>query len=363
MRNLIAFIAILSLLGACTQPEPEDLAGKKQLLLEKKKALRELETQIETLQKDIAKLDTTRKEETRQLITVAKVGKKTFSRFVEIQSNVETTDAVMASSETGGRILSLNTDEGRQVKKGQLIAKLDMETVNKQIDEVEKSKELAVELYERQKRLWDQNIGSEVQYLQAKNSVERLDKSLESLRFQLTKANVYAPISGVVNTVFAEGGEMAGPGTPIIEIINTRQVKVVADVPERYLRAVQKGEKVKVHFPALELEKEARVSLLGRTIDPANRTFDVEVELSNPKGLLKPNLLAIMYINDFKEDDAVTIPLELVQQDVSGRDFVYIAEKGTAGLFAKKVFIETGESADGEIIIKEGLQGGEDLIV
>ncbi|MEM9916751.1 MAG: efflux RND transporter periplasmic adaptor subunit [Bacteroidota bacterium] len=365
MRNLITFFAIAFLLAACSAPqaEPTDLAGMKKSLREKRAELKELEAAIGKLQKDIAKLDTTKKEEVRQLVTTTAVDKRNFSRFVEIQSNVQTVDAVMASSETGGRILKLNVDEGSYVKKGQLIARVDLESIDKQIEEVKKSKELAVQLYDRQKRLWDQNIGSEVQYLQAKNNVERLDKSLESLDHQLTKANVYAPISGVVNMVMIESGETAPPGGPIVEIINTSRVKVVADVPERYLRAVRKGERVKVSFPAIEEEKEARVSMIGRTIDPANRTFAVEVELSNPKGLLKPNLLAIMFINDFSEDNAVTVPVEVVQQDVSGRDFVFVAEKGTAGLFAKKVFIEVGESYEGEVIIKDGLQGGESLIV
>ena len=234
MRNLITFFAIAFLLAACSAPqaEPTDLAGMKKSLREKRAELKELEAAIGKLQKDIAKLDTTKKEEVRQLVTTTAVDKRNFSRFVEIQSNVQTVDAVMASSETGGRILKLNVDEGSYVKKGQLIARVDLESIDKQIEEVKKSKELAVQLYDRQKRLWDQNIGSEVQYLQAKNNVERLDKSLESLDHQLTKANVYAPISGVVNMVMIESGETAPPGGPIVEIITTSRVKVVADVPE-----------------------------------------------------------------------------------------------------------------------------------
>lgn len=297
------------------------------------------------------------------MVTAQKVERKTFERFVDIQSNVESDDIVIASSETGGRLISVSVEEGAIVRKGQLIAKVDMESVNKQIDELNKSLELAADVYERQKRLWDQNIGSEMQYLQAKNSKERIEKTLETTKFQLTKANVYAPISGTVDMVFLKAGEMAAPGAPIAQIISIGSVKVVADVPEKYLKAIKRGELVTIKFPALDMETKAKVSLIGSTINPANRTFKVEVKVPNPKGLLKPNLLAGMLINDFIQKDVVVVPLELVQQEVSGRSYVYIKGENEEGAHAKKVIVETGESYEGEIIILSGLEGGEEIIV
>ncbi len=362
----LSFIGLL-LFTACNSANsssgPDDLEGKKQVLREKRTMLNELKSEIATLEAEIGKLDPSTQEKASRLVTVTTVKRRDFERFVDIQASVQESESVYASSETGGRIIQLAVKEGQAVRRGQLIAKLDLESMEKQIAELEKSRELALELFDRQKRLWDQNIGSEVQYLQAKNNLERMDKSLETIRFQLTKSKVYAPISGFVDKELLKSGEMASPGQPIVSILKTDVVKVVADVPETYLRAIKQGEKVVINFPALDIEKEAKVSLIGRTINPANRTFTVEVKMANPKGLYKPNLLSVMKINDFTEKDVVIIPLELVQQDVHGKDYIFIKGNGADGDIAQKVFVKTGESYNGEIIITEGLKGGETIIV
>jgi membrane fusion protein, multidrug efflux system len=291
------------------------------------------------------------------------VKKQNFERFIDIQSNVRSGEAVMASSETGGRLLQVNIKEGQSVSKGQLIGKVDMEAVNKQIAELETGLALVVDIYERQQRLWDQKIGSEMQVLKAKNDKERLEKSLETARFQLTKANVYAPISGIVDMVFLKSGEMAGPGTPIAQILDVRSVKVVADLPENYLGVIKKGEEVTIKFPAINEERKARVSLIGSSINPANRTFEVEVDMNNSNGLLKPNLLALMKIRDFAQKDVIVLPLVVVQQEVSGKSFIYIKAEGEEGAMAQKVYVETGESYDGNIIVTKGLNGNEEIIM
>lgn len=366
MKYLLYLITLTVLLSACggnTETEwPEDLEGKKALLNTKKADLRTLEKDIAKLEEEIAELEPD-KEVSRELVTIQKVERADFQHFVEIQGSVQSDDFVNASSETGGRIVQLNVQEGQNIRKGQLVAKLDLESVNKQIAELETSLNLANDVYNRQKRLWDQNIGSEMQYLQAKNNKERLEKSLETIQYQLTKAEVYAPISGVVEVVNLKAGEMATPGMPIITILNTSKVKVVANVPESHLKAIRRGEMVTIQFPALDSETKARVSRIGNTIHPSNRTFDVEVELSNAQGLYKPNLLAIMMLNDKTVEDVPTIPLELVQQEVSGRSFVYISADGEDGAFAKKVYVTTGDNYEGKIVIEEGLEGGEDLLV
>ncbi len=366
MKYLSPLILVVLLVFAC-QPEPTyptDLVGKQNLLKEKQKELRAITKLIGKLELEIDSLDPNAKQEKpKTLVTTQSVKKKNFERFIDIQSSVESDDIVMASSETGGRLLSMTVKEGNHVKKGQAIAAVDLESVNKQIDELNKALELAADVYERQKRLWDQNIGSEIQYLQAKNNKERLEKSLETAKFQLTKANVYAPISGVVDMVFLKSGEMAAPGQPIIQILSTGTVKVVADVPEKYLTSVKKGEKVSIKFPSLDKEVQARVSLIGSTINPANRTFKVEVNVPNRGGILKPNLLASMLISDYAANDVVVVPLELVQQEVSGNSFVFIKSENSEGAIAKKVMVKIGESYNNEVIITEGLKGGEELIV
>lgn len=367
MKYLIPLLALVFFLGACGQGPvsegPASLEEKRALLKDKQAQLKELNSQITQLEKEIAEMDPKSSEKARRLVTTAPVGRTDFQHYVEIQGSVKADDYVDVTSETAGRILRLTVDEGDQVRAGQLIAELDLEQLQKQIDEVHKSLELANTVYERQKRLWEKNIGSEIQYLEAKNSKERLEKSLETLKYQLTKSEVHAPAAGVVERVALQAGELAMPGAPIVQILNPRKLKVTAAVPETYLRAVRRGERVRVEFPALNLEQDARVSLIGTSIDPANRTFEVEADIQSENGLLKPNLLAVMYIKDDEQKDVVSIPLEMVQQEVSGKDYVYIKAEGKDGPFAKKVYVKTGESYNGNIVIREGLRGGEELIM
>ena len=340
---------------------PQDLAEKKALLVKKQSEFDALKAEINALKADIEKEEPP-KEKSRRLVTTTTAERTDFDHYVSIQGSVQSDEYVYASSEMGGRILKMNLKEGQSVRKGQLVATIDMEVVDKQIAEIEKSLELAVDIYERQKRLWDQNIGSEMQFLQAKNNKERLEKSLETIKFQTTKANVYAPISGVVEMVNLKSGEMAAPGLPIVQLLNTNKVKVVASVPENYLASIRKGEEVTIKLPALNEEKTARVSRIGSTVNPSNRTFEVEVNLSNPKGIYKPNLLAEMLINDKSESDVVVVPVELVQQDVSGKSYVVLAKEGAEGLAAEKVFVQTGDSYNNQIVVTEGLKGGETLV-
>jgi RND family efflux transporter MFP subunit len=244
-----------------------------------------------------------------------------------------------------------------------LIAELDLEQINKQIAELDKSLELAEDVFARQERLWEQNIGSEIQYLEAKNSVERLRKSKETLEFQMTKSKVYAPISGVVDQVNMEAGELAMAGAPIINILSTNRLQVVADLPENYLQTVKRGDRVKINYPSVNYEQEARIALIGSTIDPSNRTFKIEVNTGNPGGRLKPNLLAIVKVKEFEIEDAIVLPLSLIQQEVGGQKYIMIVGEGKGGApVAQKVNIKTGESYDGKVVIVSGLDGSEQII-
>ncbi len=371
MKYIIPIAALAMLIATGCQPQeatsqgefPESLEEKRALLKEKRVELSQLTESVEKLEAAIAKQDPTMVANKRKLVTAEPVERGTFEHFVEIQASVEADDYINVTSEVAGRITNLTVEEGDNVRKGQLIAQLDLEQLEKQMAEVKKSLELANTVYERQKRLWDQNIGSEIQYLEAKNNKERLEKSIETLEFQLTKSELYAPVSGVVEEVYLKSGELASPGMPIIQILNPNKLKAVADVPESYLRSVNRGEKVRIAFPALDEEQKATVTMIGRTIDPSNRTFAVEARLSARNPLIKPNLLATMFIRDKMEEDVVTIPLEMVQQEVGGKDYVYIVEQSDKGPQAKKVYIKTGDAYDGNIVIKKGLEGGETLIL
>lgn len=365
-------IALLCVIGACLlacQPKvkedvvPSDLAGKKAYLKERQKELKELEASIESVQAEIIELDPTLKKAP-TLVTVDTLKKGSFERFATLQGNIIAEDLVNASSEIGGRILDIYVREGQNVRRGQLIAKIDLETIQKQIAEIETSLELANTVFERQKRLWDQNIGSEIQFLQAKNNKERLEKSLESIQFQLSKQNVYSPSSGVVEREIRQPGELTSAGGPIIQILNTNKVKIVVDAPESYLGIVKRGDYVDLIIPALEEEFKAKISLLGRMIDPANRTFKIEVDLNNRSGKYKPNLAAEMLVKDLQVNDVLVVPVNLVQEEVSGDKYVYVIDDINASkLNSRKAYISTGENYEDNVIIEEGLTEGDLIII
>ncbi|MEM1122300.1 MAG: efflux RND transporter periplasmic adaptor subunit, partial [Bacteroidota bacterium] len=171
------------------------------------------------------------------------------------------------------------------------------------------------------------------------------------------------PTSGIVTIVGAEQGEVASPGMPILQILNVEKVKVVADIPETFLGKIKKGQYVDIRFPALDKTIRERISRLGSTIDAANRTFEVVVNLNNKQKLYKPNLLALFLVKDFEATDVPVVPVAMVQQDVSGKDFVFIKKETDKGPVAQKVMVKTGENYNGNIIIQSGLQGGEELII
>lgn len=363
--TIVLFLSILILFSCKKDPvnsiAPSDLAGKQKLLASKKDDLRKLETEIANLQKEVEDLGP--KIVTPNIPVFASLlESKTFTSYAKVQGNLASDDFVNASSETGGRILQLTVNEGDYVEQGQQIATMDVVTVQKQLDELKTAYELAQTVFERQERLWKQNIGSELQYLEAKNNKERVEKSMETIQSQLGKRTVVAPISGYVDRVVMKQGEMSSPGMPIVQILNTGRLKIVASVPEIYLESVRKGQYVDVFLPALNKEMKKRISLIGRTIDPANRTFKIEMETSNPGNVLKPNLLAEITLKDKEVKDAIVIPVDLIRQDVSGNRYVFIVDKKDTSHYARKVTIEIGDSYLSETIVTMGLEGGEMLI-
>ena len=364
MKYILGTI-ICVLFFACGAPEaawPEDLAGKQNMLTEKKNALKSITADIDKLEKELNKLMPA-KEEKKFAVNVLPLKRETFTSYAKIQGAVMTDNVVMASSETGGRIVNMTINEGDYVNANQLIATMDAGTIENQLDELTTRLNLAKTVFERQERLWNQKIGSELQYLEAKANVEGIEKSMVTIRSQLAKKDVFSPISGYADKIFLKQGEMASPGMPIIQILNTGQVKIVADVPESYLSSVKRGDFVDIYFPALDKDMKKKVTMVGRSIDPSNRTFKIEMNSGNPGGVLKPNLLAELNIIDKKIADQVIIPLEVIQQEVTGKRFVYIVDNSDSKTpRAKKVYVDTGDSFDNKIVVTEGLEGTETLV-
>ena len=365
MKKIFIYILLASLAACSPKTDnstiPEDLEGKKQFLSAKKKELKELKTQIDKVSKQIAKLDPPKEKPAKPVATQI-LKSKEFKRFVEVPANIVAEDIVNASSDMGGRLLGVNVKEGQYVKKGQLIATTDMSNLENQIAELKTSLSLATTVFERQKRLWDQNIGSELQFLEAETNKERLEKSLQTIQTQANKKNVYAPISGIVDKKYLSQGEIASPGMPIVQILNTGKIKVVADLQESMLQSIKMGDMVDVYYPALDKTIKSKITLVGRSIDPSNRTFKVEIATNSMGGQLKPNLMAEVRFNDLTQSNAVVIPVETIQEDVKGNKFVFKAKASGNKKIAEKTYIEVGESSEDGAIILIGLEEGDELI-
>lgn len=364
MKNITSILLLMFLALSCGEKtiDLNNVNEVKAELKKKKDAKKVLEIGIADLSEILLVLEP-RKEKTPLLITTQTLEASDFKRMIEVQASVISDDQVYVSSEIGGRLLSVQVKEGQYVKRGQLVARVDLQSLQDQKSELETSMSLTKDIYDRQKRLWDQNIGSEIQYLQAKNNFDRFQKTMATLNTQLGKANIYSPISGVVDKEFLKAGEIAAPGAPIVQMFNPNKLKIKADIPETYLGKVKKGDKVEVSIPALSHKMTKSVTLLGRTIDPSNRTFKVEVASDSKNGTIKPNLLAALKFNDYSKKEAITVPLEIVQQEVSGKKFVYTASKKDGKNIAVKSYVITGEDYQGDIIIEKGLSASDQVII
>lgn len=359
IKIFLTLLAIISLAG-CKQQD--DLAAKKQQLEELKKQQENIHFQIMELEKEILSNDSTALTEKKKgkLITTFTVAEKPFTSYIEIQGNAESDQNVAVSAEMGGRVTDIAVEDGDVVQKGQLLVKLDDDLIVKQIEDVRVSYDLAVTVFQKQESLWKKNIGSEIQYLEAKNGKETLEKKLQTLQTQLEKTRIKAPVSGTVELIRIKQGETAAPGFPLLNVVNLDLIKVKADMPERYIASVKKGGEVVIAFPSLGIEKKAVVASAGNIINPSNRTFRVEVEIPNKDHALKANLLALIKLSEYQNPKALTIPTRIILRE-NNQDFVYVVAQNSEPV-AQKRSITAGKSYGGETEILSGLTQGEALV-
>ncbi len=366
LTQLLIGSLLLATLSACGGEEefkvPEDREEQLAMLDAKKREIREIKTQIAELER--AAGEDTKAVDTR-LVKAKTLEAIDFKREVELQAVVESDETAIVTVEVPGRVTSVLVEDGQYVKKGQTVVRIDLESVNVQKAELATNLSLAKDILSRQERLRAQNIGTELQYLEAKNAVDRLENSLQQLDLNLAKSAIKAPISGTVEQKMVNAGEFAAPGMPLMQILDAATVKVVADVPESYLRSVKKGQKVRVEFPNIDVSREAKVSDIGRTIDAANRTFRVELDLNNRDRLLKPNMLASVYLVDYQNDDVIVAGSETILEEIDGREYVYLAKpmEGENGVYtATKAYVETGENDAINRELKSGVSPGDILV-
>lgn len=364
MKKFILFFALAALLVACGgEDEPKTVEEKEKKVVEYRKSIAEINQKITALEADIKAAKGKNPEDDYRTVEFINLESSTFRHFVEVQGNVESDKNVQVFPKTPGTIVSLKASEGQFVNAGQVIAEIDADQLRKAISEMETRLEMSKTIFERQSNLWKQKIGSEIQFLQAKNNYESLQKSIETQKEALSNAYVKAPISGILDEYMQNAGEMANPAMPIARVVNLSVVEVNAEVSEAYTKSVKRGDEVQVSFPAIDLEMPVRVSLIGQTINPKNRTFRIELKVPNKEGYLKPNAMAVVKIKDFEKENAVSIPANILQQSTNGDRFVYVVREKDGNYQVEKVIVKVGQTYKGKTLIKEGLKAGDKLVV
>ena len=353
--KLLPLLALSLVVASCAT---DGLDAKKAELEALKSQLSEINTQIKALEEELTKEDPAFAAANKKslLITTAAAKKGEFTHYVEVTGSVLSKKNVSISSETVGRILDVPAIEGMRVSKGQVLATIDAESIQRNIEELENNLSLARTVFEKQERLWKQKIGTEIQFLEAKNRKEGLEKSLASIKTQLSKAVVKAPFNGTVETVRVRVGELVQPGTPMFQFVGESDLFIEADISESYVGVLSKGDSVEVSFPSINKVMKTKVSAIGSIINPNNRTFKVEVFLPNiPE--VKPNMISVLKIQDYKNKESVIVPTHLILADNRG-DYLFTVENGVA----KKKYIKRGYTFADETEVVEGLTGIETLV-
>lgn len=357
-------ICTLFLIAACSgnKEENKDLAGKKAELEKLTKERDAIAAKITTLETEIQKMSGNTATEKTKLVEVTELINQDFAHYIELQGKITTENVSYVTPRgMGGQVKSIYVKEGDNVKKGQLLMKLEDGIIQQNIKQVESQLSFAKNIFSRQENLWKEGIGTEVQYLSAKNNVESLDKQLDLVKEQLSTTSVYAQVSGIIEDVNIRVGETF-MGSPMagITIVNPSAMKAVVDVPENYVSKIRKGMPVVINVPDLNQSFNSSISLISETINVTSRSFVAESKVGG-NGNLKPNQIAIVKILDHEAKNAIVIPVETVQSDEKGK-YVYVAIQEGNKTVARKRVITIGEFYDELIEVNAGLATGDKLI-
>jgi len=322
-----------------------------------------LNREIRLLDSAISSLDTDKRV---PLVTTIEARESLFKHYLELQGDVMTKQNVLIYPEMPGTLLKVHVKEGQQVRKGQLLAVIDDGGMGSQLEQLRTQAQLAKTTYERQKRLWDQKIGSEIQFLQAETNFMATRNAVEQAESQLAKSRITAPFSGIIDDVIQDEGTVVAPGTgvAVFRIVNLSDMYISVDVPESYLQGVTKGKEVKVYFPVLGDSITTKVRQTGNFINPANRSFSIEIPVPNQTGNIKPNLTARVQINDYSNGEAILIPQSVISENAEGEQYVYLATDATDDGIAEaaKVVVLTGRTQGDFVEVLSGIEAGDQII-
>ncbi|UBZ16018.1 efflux RND transporter periplasmic adaptor subunit [Flagellimonas marinaquae] len=349
-----------SLDKALASKDIETIRSKHAEVSSQKKAL---EKQLKSLDSAIALLD---KSEKLPLVTTIEVHPEKFDHYLELQGDVMTKQNVLIYPEMSGTLNRVYVKEGQKVSKGQLLATIDDGGLSSQLAQLKTQAELSKTTFERQKRLWEQNIGSEIQYLQAKTNYEAQQSAVKQMESQVGKSSIRAPFTGIIDDVIKDEGTVVspGPGSEVFRIVNLSNMYINVEVPESHLPNVTPGKDVKVYFPVLGDSVTTTIRQTGNFINPSNRSFTAEIPVPSLDGKVKPNLTARVMINDYTSEKAILIPQSVLSENADGEQYVYLVDADSIqnDPVAKKVVIKTGKTQGDYVEVLSGINEGDAII-
>ncbi|AYN66271.1 efflux RND transporter periplasmic adaptor subunit [Euzebyella marina] len=371
MKKAIYLLTILLVAVACGSKEQSleslisqgDLAALRAKKSEISEQQKQIESQIRRLDSAIALKSGSEK---LPLVNTIEAEAQKFNHYLELQGDVSTKQNVLIYPEMSGTLQRVYVKEGQRVNKGQTLAVIDDGGMGSQLSQLKTQAELAKTTYERRKRLWDQKIGSEIEYLSAKTEYEAAQDAIKQSESQLGKSTIRAPFSGIIDDVIKDQGTVVtpGPGSEVFRIVNLSDMYIKVDVPETYLGAVSEGKQALVYFPVLGDSITTKVRQTGNFINPSNRSFSVEIPVPNKNGTIKPNLTAKVSLNDYTSEGAILIPSSIISENAEGEQYVYVAAEPNEDEEAvvSRTIITTGKTQNGQVEVLTGLNNGDHII-
>ncbi|MEE3035119.1 MAG: efflux RND transporter periplasmic adaptor subunit [Bacteroidota bacterium] len=364
------FVLILVVTFSCSERKSydlknidyNDLSDLREINKNINEELISLNSELEKINSAISELD---ENERLQLITIYKIKQESFKHFIEVQGDIKSRKNLLLLPELNGILKKIYVEEGTQVNKGQILAEIDDSGLKNQLSQLELQAELSKIKFNRIKNLWEQKIGSEIEYLEAKTIYKTQQKSVAQLKEQLKKAKIFAPFTGSIDEIIANTGSNLIAGlTPIFRIVNLDNVYTEADVPEKYLQTVKTGTPLIVEIPMLGKSYETIIKQAGNFIKPNNRSFRIEAPISNQDRSVKLNLTTKLKINDYSNPKSILIPLRILKEDSKGNFYVFklIKTEKENVFISKKVFIDIGKDNGNKIEIINGLSDGDIII-
>ena len=343
--------------------ENKDLDELKKRKDEYVNAMNAMKVELNEINSGIAFLD---ENERLTLVSKYEIKEQVFTSYIEAQANLKTRKNILILPEFQGTLEKIYVDEGQNVSKGKLLAEINDSGLKEQLDQLIIQRDFAKENYERIQRLWENNIGSEIQFLKSKSDFESIQKGVDQMRDMLSKTKIYAPFTGVVDEIIANQGSNLIPGvTNILRLVNLDDVYAEAFVSEKYISSVSNGTEALVKIPLLNKEVQSKVTQTGNFIDPNNRTFRIEIPVDNIDRRIKQNLDAKIMINTYKKDNAIVVPLRIIREDSEGKNYIYVMDedKKDGVYITRKAVIKIGNKSNTDAEVIEGLNFGEIIVL